>query len=62
MTDRRGAVERTTKETSVRVSVGLDGPAGAKVDTGIPFLDHMLSQLGTHATKRLPRPPYQPSR
>ena len=49
MIGRRGAVERTTKETSVRVSVGLDGPAGAKVDTGIPFLDHMLSQLGTHA-------------
>jgi imidazoleglycerol-phosphate dehydratase len=49
MSVRRGAVERTTKETSVRVSVGLDGPAGAKVDTGIPFLDHMLSQLGTHS-------------
>jgi imidazoleglycerol-phosphate dehydratase len=47
--ERRGSVERTTKETAVRVSIGLDGPAGAKVDTGIPFFDHMLSQLGTHA-------------
>ena len=47
--ERRGSVERTTKETSVRVSIGLDGPAASKVDTGIPFFDHMLSQLGTHA-------------
>jgi len=46
---RRAEVERTTRETAVRVSLGLDGPAGAKVDTGIPFFDHMLSQLGTHA-------------
>ena len=47
--ERRASVERTTKESSVRVSIGLDGPGGAKVDTGIPFFDHMLSQLGTHA-------------
>jgi imidazoleglycerol-phosphate dehydratase len=47
--ERRGSVERTTKETDVRVAIGLDGPAGAKVDTGLPFFDHMLSQLGTHA-------------
>ena len=46
---RRAEVERTTRETAVRVSLGLDDPAGAKVDTGIPFFDHMLSQLGTHA-------------
>src|SRR5205085_7142568 len=48
--ERRADVERTTKETSVRVAIGLDGPAGAvEVETGIPFFDHMLSQLGTHA-------------
>jgi imidazoleglycerol-phosphate dehydratase len=46
---RRASAERTTKETSVRVSIALDGPAAVKVDTGIPFFDHMLSQLGTHA-------------
>ena len=46
---RRGSAERTTKETAVWVSIGLDGPGGANVDTGIPFFDHMLSQLGTHA-------------
>jgi hypothetical protein len=31
------------------VSIGLDGPPASTVDTGIPFFDHMLSQLGTHA-------------
>ena len=41
---------RTTKETSVAVSVDLDGVAGGKVhaDTGLPFFDHMLDQLGRH--------------
>ena len=47
--ERRGSVERTTKETAVTVSIGLDGPPSSQVDTGIPFFDHMLSQLGTHA-------------
>jgi len=47
--ERRASVERTTKETSVRVAIGLDGRVAVKVDTGIPFFDHMLSQLGTHA-------------
>lgn len=40
--------ERTTKETAVRLSLNLDGPAGAACDTGIGFFDHMLVQLGTH--------------
>jgi len=42
--------ERTTKETSVVVDLDLDGAAGGKVqdDTGIPFFDHMLDQLGRH--------------
>lgn len=47
MTERRGSIERNTTETSVRVGVDLDG-GGVSVSTGIPFFDHMLSQLGRH--------------
>jgi len=40
--------ERRTKETAVVVRVGLDGPGAVQVGTGLPFFDHMLSQLGRH--------------
>jgi imidazoleglycerol-phosphate dehydratase len=40
---------RATKETSIEVSLGLDGSDGAvTVSTGLPFFDHMLEQLGRH--------------
>ncbi len=39
---------RATKETSVDVFIDLDGPASTSIDTGIPFFDHMLDQLGKH--------------
>jgi imidazoleglycerol-phosphate dehydratase len=45
---RRGAVSRATKETSIEVSLAVDGVGSAAVSTGIPFFDHMLSQLGKH--------------
>jgi len=41
-------VERSTAETWVRLRLGLDGPVGGKVATGLPFLDHMLLQLQRH--------------
>jgi imidazoleglycerol-phosphate dehydratase len=41
-------VERETKESSVLVEVDLDGTGRTDVDTGVPFYDHMLSQLGKH--------------
>jgi len=45
----RAAVrERRTKETSVVVRLGLDGSGATTVGTGLPFFDHMLSQLGRH--------------
>jgi imidazoleglycerol-phosphate dehydratase len=45
---REAVVERATKETWVRLRLGLDGPPGGRVGTGLPFLDHMLLQLQTH--------------
>jgi imidazoleglycerol-phosphate dehydratase len=40
--------QRQTRETSVEVTVDLDGTGRTDVDTGIPFYDHMLDQLGRH--------------
>ncbi|MCA1727253.1 MAG: imidazoleglycerol-phosphate dehydratase HisB [Actinobacteria bacterium] len=45
---RSARVERTTKETTVTVDLKIDGRGQASADTGIPFLDHMLEQLGKH--------------
>jgi|YNPNPStandDraft_1061719.scaffolds.fasta_scaffold00208_6 imidazoleglycerol-phosphate dehydratase len=45
---RRAAVERKTSETEVRVELSLDGSGRSEVQTGIPFLDHMLDQLARH--------------
>ena len=49
MSPRDAIVERSTKETTVRVELRLDGSGSASADTGLPFFDHMLEQLGTHA-------------
>jgi imidazoleglycerol-phosphate dehydratase len=46
---RVGAVARTTKETSVTVDLALDGGGVTDIETGLPFFDHMLQQLGKHA-------------
>jgi imidazoleglycerol-phosphate dehydratase len=45
---RTGRVERETTESSVLVEIDLDGSGRTDVDTGVPFYDHMLSQLGRH--------------
>ena len=45
---RIGIVSRTTKETSINVSVDLDGSGKCDVVTGIGFLDHMIGQLSKH--------------
>jgi len=45
---RVGRVERETAESSVLVEVDIDGTGQADVDTGVPFYDHMLAQLGRH--------------
>jgi imidazoleglycerol-phosphate dehydratase len=41
-------VKRTTKESDVLVELEIDGTGRTDIDTGVPFFDHMLSQLGKH--------------
>jgi imidazoleglycerol-phosphate dehydratase len=41
---------RTTGETTVEISLDLDGSGRCDVSTGIPFYDHMLSQVGKHGS------------
>ena len=44
MTNRQSQIHRVTGETDVFVKIGLDGLGKCQINTGIPFLDHMLHQ------------------
>lgn len=46
---RTASVHRKTLETEVRISVDLDGSGTATIDTGVGFLDHLLTSLAHHA-------------
>jgi imidazoleglycerol-phosphate dehydratase len=48
VTGRAARVERVTTETRVLVELELDGGGVTQSDTGVPFFDHMLAQLGKH--------------
>lgn len=45
---RTAEVVRNTNETQIRVALNLDGVGRQKLDTGVPFLDHMLDQVARH--------------
>ena len=46
---RSASRQRTTKETSISISLDVDGPTGVvSASTGLPFFDHMLDQIGRH--------------
>lgn len=45
---RTASVTRRTKETDIRLDLGLDGRGQATIETGLPFFDHMLDALARH--------------
>ncbi len=47
---RTAKVERKTRESDIVVELDLDGTGDVRVHTGVPFFDHMLTALGTHAS------------
>ena len=50
---RKAKLRRTTTETDIRISLNLDGQGRAKISTGIPFLDHMLTLVARHGAMDL---------
>jgi imidazoleglycerol-phosphate dehydratase len=48
MSQRTAEVTRDTKETRIRARINLDGNGAGTIDTGVPFLDHMLDQVARH--------------
>lgn len=51
MTDtamRTGKIERRTKETDITVAINIDGNGRVKIETGVGFMDHMLTLFGVH--------------
>ena len=48
MSSRTATVERNTRETRITVRVDLDGTGAARLQTGIPFFEHMLDQVARH--------------
>ncbi|MBM4144139.1 MAG: imidazoleglycerol-phosphate dehydratase HisB [Lentisphaerae bacterium] len=49
MNKRSATIRRKTRETAVTVALGLDGAGACAIETGLPFLNHMLELLGRHA-------------
>lgn len=45
---RQAEITRTTKETDIRIVLNLDGSGASKINSGIPFLDHMLDLFARH--------------
>ncbi len=48
MPARTATIERNTLETQIRIAINLDGTGKARLETGVPFLEHMLAQVARH--------------
>ena len=48
MSSRTSQVKRDTLETQIEVGLSLEGSGQAELDTGVPFLEHMLDQVARH--------------
>ncbi len=48
MNSRTATIERNTLETQITVTIDLDGKGTARLDTGVPFLGHMIDQIARH--------------
>jgi imidazoleglycerol-phosphate dehydratase len=48
MAERQASVKRDTLETRIQVNINLDGKGESKLETGVPFLEHMLDQVARH--------------
>lgn len=48
MSARTACIQRDTRETQIKVEVDLDGKGCAELETGLPFLEHMLDQVARH--------------
>ncbi len=48
MSNRTATAERNTLETQIKLSIDLDGTGTSKLETGVPFLEHMLDQVARH--------------